>query len=50
VSQETIVDARGFTVAADKQSVLRASDKIDKLVRDFRGHVELYLEWEVVGD
>jgi hypothetical protein len=47
VAQGSIVDARGFIVAADKQSALLASDAIDTLLREFRGHAELYLEWQV---
>jgi hypothetical protein len=50
VTKGKIMDARGFTVASDKQSALLAPEEIDRLVRASRGQVELYLEWEVFAD
>jgi hypothetical protein len=50
VTRGKIVGARGFTVAADKQSALLAPEEIDRLVRASRDQVELYLEWEVFAD
>lgn len=43
-----IVDARGFTVAADKQSALLEPKAIIELLKSQR-HVEVFLEWEVAG-
>jgi hypothetical protein len=50
VTKGKIVDARGFTVASDKQSALLAPEEIDRLLRASQGKVELYLEWEVSAD
>ncbi len=45
-----IVDSRGFTVAADKRSALLEPDQILEMLKEARGKVEIFLEWELTGN
>lgn len=49
VTDGQIVASEGFVVAADKQSCLMDSSRIDELLRSTTGDVELFLEWEVTS-
>jgi hypothetical protein len=50
VTGGSIVDARGFVVAADKQSALLDQKEIEELLRDARGQFEIFLVWELAGN
>lgn len=43
----TITDARGFTIARDRQSALFDADEINSLLHAGDGDTELFLKWEV---
>jgi hypothetical protein len=45
-----IIASQGFTVAGDKCSALFAPEEVEELLRTKRDQVELYLEWELVGN
>jgi hypothetical protein len=47
VTGGSIVNARGFTVAGDKQSALLDLGEIAKILQTSGPKAELYLEWEV---
>lgn len=47
VAGGTIVEARGFVVATDKQSALLDTRQIDELLRHATGPFELFLTWEL---
>jgi hypothetical protein len=47
VTNGTIIEARGFTVASDKHSALLDVATVMSLVRAGNGNAELFVEWEV---
>ena len=44
-----ILASQGFVVADDKRSCLLDSAEIDALLGSDKGHIELFLEWELSG-
>ena len=47
ISAGNIRDARGFTIAGDRQSVMLDIDEINSLLRSGNGDIEIFVQWEV---
>lgn len=50
VADGFIVASRGFLLARDRQSAVFDQRQIDELVRQRPERVEIFLEWDVIGD